>query len=182
MEAGTTSAYAENTCMISTEPSPMWNYLRVRGEYPTHSRRPDSNGELPPRTRRIRHQHITEIRESGTTSAYAENTSQNSPGQTLPGNYLRVRGEYKPGHCDAGHVLELPPRTRRIHWVSLAMMGCTGTTSAYAENTLRVASRKSRSRNYLRVRGEYTGTRTTSACAEELPPRTRRIHQHHDGS
>ena len=71
---GTTSACAENTEARNAELLDYWNYLRVRGEYDRAARDNRGIAELPPRARRIRHQHITEIRESGTTSACAENT------------------------------------------------------------------------------------------------------------
>ena len=50
-----------------------------------------------------------------------------------------------------------------------------GTTSAYAENTGSRPSASANLRNYLRVRGEYSGMLSVKAGKMELPPRTRRI-------
>ena len=51
----------------------------------------------------------------------------------------------------------------------------TGTTSACAENTGNPAGKKTLSRNYLRVRGEYNAMRFKNDTIVELPPRARRI-------
>ena len=69
---------------------------------------------------------------------------------------------------------ELPPRARRIHLTAGLREAFRGTTSACAENTNSLRTAPGLGRNYLRVRGEYTGLRstppatpgTTSACAE----------------
>ena len=90
-------------------------------------------------------------------------------------NYLRVRGEYANDDSIMLSKPELPPRARRIHWVSLAMMGCTGTTSACAENTARAGNTIGGKRNYLRVRGEYSSLIAFMPSGVELPPRARRI-------
>ena len=51
----------------------------------------------------------------------------------------------------------------------------SGTTSAYAENTVSFATTAASGGNYLRVRGEYSMTVTDQFAQAELPPRTRRI-------
>ena len=73
--SGTTSAYAENTPFCRATSTMMWNYLRVRGEYPTNLGVQAFHLELPPRTRRIPFHCAPLLRWGGTTSAYAENTS-----------------------------------------------------------------------------------------------------------
>ena len=92
------------------------NYLRVRGEYPKRF------GLIHPAR--------------GTTSACAENTAKTLLPHHSSGNYLRVRGEYGvPGHMmDMDE--ELPPRARRILFLSENVTPNSGTTSACAENTL----------------------------------------------
>ena len=71
--------------------------------------------------------------------------------------------------------MELPPRARRIH----GRQGFTrikhGTTSACAENTKSERMSDAPPRNYLRVRGEYSGIRQWACTQAELPPRARRI-------
>ena len=152
---GTTSAYAENTAVSSVAAMTARNYLRVRGEY---SPNPDPvwlSAELPPRTRRIRQfQQLSGLR-LGTTSAYAENTQARGSTSGVVRNYLRVRGEYTIVNTHECKVLELPPRTRRIHDPGFAVGASPGTTSAYAENTLISKKAQVSVRNYLRVRGEY---------------------------
>ena len=54
-------------------------------------------------------------------------------------------------------------------------MSVRGTTSACAENTLISSSLAFRTRNYLRVRGEYLEQGFSPSPHEELPPRARRI-------
>ena len=71
--------------------------------------------------------------------------------------------------------MELPLRTRRIRPQPSRRTGYLGTTSAYAENTLRAFSMTARNWNYLRVRGEYTLALLMYPPVAELPPRTRRI-------
>ena len=127
----------------------------MRGEYQLASSPRGRKLELPPRARRILlavfHLHF----KNGTTSACAENTIAKKAVQQLLRNYLRVRGEYF-AELALGHTTrELPPRARRI----LAMVWCRsngfGTTSACAENTHNFMKRGEKTRNYLRVRGEY---------------------------
>ena len=111
----------------------------------------------------------------GTTSAYAENTTRAPPPQGPPGNYLRVRGEYRTTYCNTHHTMELPPRTRRIRGLCGGMVLLMGTTSAYAENTADHQWAGIESWNYLRVRGEYINGSSVAWLMKELPPRTRRI-------
>ena len=91
---GTTSACAENTCLV-----PQWrdisrNYLRVRGEYRVVYQIRHSKSELPPRARRILHCSGGVADSVGTTSACAENTRIGEEPFSSLWNYLRVRGEY----------------------------------------------------------------------------------------
>ena len=72
-------------------------------------------------------------------------------------------------------IMELPPRARRIRLPLLAVPGICGTTSACAENTVRLRGRAGADWNYLRVRGEYSRTSISCSSKEELPPRARRI-------
>ena len=105
----------------------------------------------------------------------AENTICDLGGLGFFRNYLRVRGEYPGPTSNASPMRELPPRARRI----LPGAGFTGpelgTTSACAENTLRLLMMPSVSRNYLRVRGEYDLGYPQERVHKELPPRARRI-------
>ena len=94
----------------------------------------------------------------------------------LPGNYLRVRGEYAPAATSARVALELPPRARRIPASRFALGLGIGTTSACAENTCVAFCPWPWNRNYLRVRGEYRGLTCANDADLELPPRARRIH------
>ena len=71
--------------------------------------------ELPPRTRRIPDFLQAPVVALGTTSAYAENTAWRSLVPLVPGNYLRVRGEYPSPNVWIAAAKELPPRVRRIH-------------------------------------------------------------------
>ena len=155
----------------------MRNYLRVRGEYRSRSSGVRSRPELPPRARRIPLPAVGGERHPGTTSACAENTAIFWLGKPRHGNYLRVRGEY--GHFLAWQTAawELPPRARRIRDKVYAAADGKGTTSACAENTPRFRHCYVLSRNYLRVRGEYTGYRRVVHPELELPPRARRIHR-----
>ena len=132
---GTTSACAENTPVGGEDRSRVWNYLRVRGEYPWVTKTPPSHRELPPRARRIRSSLILSTTLSGTTSACAENTFHSSSLTRLYGNYLRVRGEYGVFVTQGKLSLELPPRARRIRSHLCPAPHASGTTSACAENT-----------------------------------------------
>ena len=92
---GTTSACAENTNLASDKALSQRNYLRVRGEYWDRGIADTTKAELPPRARRIREKWGSGRHHSGTTSACAENTRSRSTRLIPPGNYLRVRGEYR---------------------------------------------------------------------------------------
>ena len=113
---GTTSACAENTVTKLLRQICTWNYLRVRGEYPTRATPRVPQSELPPRARRILALNINESNKIGTTSACAENTHPLLYTPHTPRNYLRVRGEYKIAYQVDSFTKELPPRARRIHW------------------------------------------------------------------
>ena len=115
----------------------------------------------------------------GATSVYAENTYRIGRSHPMGRNYLRVRGEYTDKSLSGTPVTELPPRTRRIPARQLPARGERGTSSAYAENTLRAFSMTARNWNYLRVRGEYTLALLMYPPVAELPPRTRRIRSGH---
>ena len=74
LNAGTTSACAENTGTNDATCFSDRNYLRVRGEYNFLHARLTTLGELPPRARRI-HTINRDVRIiTGTISACAENT------------------------------------------------------------------------------------------------------------
>ena len=148
----------------------------MRGEYLASSFPAYSSLELPPRARRIPLRFFAYVQDFGTTSACAENTNRFHAYIVACRNYLRVRGEYSTPRLVGSILAELPPRARRIRWVSLAMMGCTGTTSACAENTAYSACTLPVLRNYLRVRGEYYTMLKAVQAGVELPPRARRIH------
>ena len=79
---------------------------------------------------------LTERMLHGTTSAYAENTLKMMWIIISVRNYLRVRGEYIVLSSGMDLILELPPRTRRIHPRTVGVQKLRGTTSAYAENTI----------------------------------------------
>ena len=111
---GTTSACAENTPGAASRSCAIWNYLRVRGEYFTAFTQSGSCRELPPRARRIPTRENLIQQNRGTTSACAENTGGCLVLILHDGNYLRVRGEYRSKHVTRTHVVELPPRARRI--------------------------------------------------------------------
>ena len=154
---GTTSAHAENTLPPVGAGTPAGNYLRARGEYHFHRFSKEILMELPPRARRIQLAKWADDEVVGTTSACAENTRVVGcpPGELR--NYLRVRGEYVASCRSLVPARELPPRARRIRKRSSELRCCSGTTSACAENTSPKTNRRSSSRNYLRVRGEYEG-------------------------
>ena len=132
---GTTSACAENTGFVDAHPPGHGNYLRVRGEYFGRWRFALRLVELPPRARRIPQPSYQPAKPQGTTSACAENTAALLPTSETPGNYLRVRGEYYSRASQAGLIMELPPRARRIRKGGVRVAATNGTTSACAENT-----------------------------------------------
>ena len=158
----------------------------MRGEYNAGHAGAVRYVELPPRARRIPVRAAGFNVGAGTTSACAENTIEFELTDFLPGNYLRVRGEYMADQDNQTVNKELPPRARRILENLTAagilvgttnrksMMWC-GTTSACAENTGFFPHPMLRFRNYLRVRREYVNQAHFSAFPQELPPRARRI-------
>ena len=134
-----------------------------------------NNTELPPRARRIPSSSASLIESRGTTSACAENTVGTPRCSLARWNYLRVRGEYRPGIQPRQRPGELPPRARRIRMAKGGDQVSTGTTSACAENTPPGAGRPPARGNYLRVRGEYNYGPDRLFLNKELPPRARRI-------
>ena len=87
-----------------------------------------------------------------------------------------MRGEYSLRIPGSSPCTELPPRARRIQLWQRGPRINGGTTSACAENTGNPAGKKTLSRNYLRVRGEYQADANRHFVTGELPPRARRIH------
>ena len=176
LNAGTTSACAENTHPAAASRRLAWNYLRMRGEYLKTGEIAKGDLELPPRARRIQQRRSMGHPQMGTTSTCAENTSVLVDLALDIGNYLRVRGEYIQAFRHGCGNEELPPRARRIP----GALGCAacrhGTTSACAENTQPGHAYMGEQWNYLRVRGEYHPESSHPASWGELPPRARRIH------
>ena len=117
--------------------------------------------ELPPRARRIPPHMLGLEQALGTTSACAENTQSWGVRIGRWRNYLRVRGEYYSRASQAGLMMELPPRARRIRSFAPETTPLPGTTSACAENTIDAL------------------LTDTNGC--ELPPRARRIRCHAEG-
>ena len=154
---GTTSACAENTRLSLYHRRSSWNYLRVRGEYRIPPQLRTLRLELPPRARRIPSWPIPVLRDMRTTSACAENTGGETPSAGKTRNYLRVRGEYVKPPTSPPTLWELPPRARRIRATQAGVKTIDRTTSACAENTSFPTAWPPQPRNYLRVRGEYTG-------------------------
>ena len=111
----------------------------------------------------------------GTTSACAENTDAEAACAHMPGNYLRVCGEYRTVANTTWDLEELPPRARRIRTTRWYDHRAMGTTSACAENTITMRPPAAATPNYLRVRGEYPRQSRFGRAASELPPRARRI-------
>ncbi len=147
----------------------------MRGEYLSRAIDATAAWELPPRARRIRYTGPPFLCRKGTTSACAENTRSSCAPVSTWWNYLRVRGEYAEQLRTCQHLVELPPRARRILRVATAVFPPWGTTSACAENTTGASNLAFRDRNYLRVRGEYPHNCYRSTASAELPPRARRI-------
>ena len=175
---GTTSACAENTWLGLERLYSIWNYLRMRGEYKPAMRFRYRASELPPHARRIHSIPIMEGSLAGTTSACAENTLVSIVLGPEVWNYLRMRGEYlDTAQAMAKHV-ELPPHARRIHWCGFPAVHSEGTTSACAENTSGAKQFQGATRNYLRMRGEYSMVAWTPWRGSELPPHARRIQLH----
>ena len=147
----------------------------MRGEYFRLLSARSEPLELPPRARRIRGVMFATYVSDGTTSACAENTLEGWPETLSFWNYLRVRGEYNPARSTSQSEMELPPRARRIPNGALCTLKMKGTTSACAENTRWRVTVLLCNRNYLRVRGEYVKSSSSSSLNQELPPRARRI-------
>ena len=147
----------------------------MRGEYGPRGKPLCTPMELPPRARRIRDDLPLSYPPPGTTSACAENTVFGGVAERSQRNYLRVRGEYKPGVFLYARLMELPPRARRIHNDVFEPEIGFGTTSACAENTQWGRILPEHQGNYLRVRGEYRTRRLPRLRRRELPPRARRI-------
>ena len=131
--------------------------------------------ELPPHARRILN--ITELVRVllGTTSACAENTAAGEIDYGIPGNYLRMRGEYFDGFRHRFGHWELPPHARRIQLHPRKPPTTSRTTSACAENTSFSGVGLPFDWNYLRMRGEYSNTALKVSGSTELPPHARRI-------
>ena len=108
----------------------------MRGEYRAGRGLSPPPFQLPPRARRIRGFVQTPAGKFATTSACAENTGNDTILNSPRYNYLRVRGEYEINPMLYPNMLELPPRTRRIQMLAQGAGMISGTTSAYAENTL----------------------------------------------
>ena len=174
-ETGTTSACAENTCGNSNPISHQRNYLRMRGEYAGVISELAPNRELPPHARRIPSNLIPKRHNTGTTSACAENTRLRCRKSTLTWNYLRMRGEYASASPCAALPPELPPHARRIHGLGFFLSSNRGTTSACAENTYGGGYDHFAIWNYLRMRGEYLVIEAPIDSILELPPHARRI-------
>ena len=86
-----------------------------------------------------------------------------------------MRGEYLSVNPPMMPDSELPPHARRIRFWGTSEKQIRRTTSACAENTIRLKIKPGQERNYLRVRGEYLLPFCLGIIKMELPPRARRI-------
>ena len=115
--------------------SQIGNYLRIRGEE-SDSKQPTIRlQELPPHTRRRVFLGRLLVLCIGTTSAYAEKSSDCMSHFSTSGNYLRIRGEESVRIEDSFSDKELPPHTRRRDISIRESYVFFGTTSAYAEKS-----------------------------------------------
>ena len=146
----------------------------MRGEEPFKQRDIRAGLELPPHARRRAVLTETTVREIGITSACAEKSTAVSLMRNRPRNYLRMRGEELPINELCGGHVELPPHARRRELVPHFYAGTFGITSACAEKSVPGGSFHHNSGNYLRMRGEESGSRLSLGRAGELPPHARR--------
>ena len=130
--------------------------------------------ELPPHARRrVHHGFVLRVLR-GITSACAEKSPAGMKPKPPMWNYLRMRGEELSPASSAPICLELPPHARRRELVPHFYAGTFGITSACAEKSVPGGSFHHNSGNYLRMRGEESGSRLSLGRAGELPPHARR--------
>ena len=170
----TTSAYAEKSCRTRPWRIPSGNYLRIRGEESPRLTFTPAGAELPPHTRRRVIYGIDGMLKPGTTSAYAEKSAGVCSAGRYCGNYLRIRGEERCRPAQSFPVRELPPHTRRRAGTFKSRADEPGTTSAYAEKSVKFGAGWLPKGNYLRIRGEETFRVSILPFDWELPPHTRR--------
>ena len=173
-QSGITSACAEKRLQAWPGLIQSWNYLRMRGEEFVLQPSPAFKAELPPHARRRGGAEANTGPNNGITSACAEKRFSQYRSPWLFRNYLRMRGEeYPPGSLIIPPS-ELPPHARRRVPSTMAHAAMHGITSACAEKRVPEPRKESRSRNYLRMRGEETGRIGKRRTMVELPPHARR--------
>ena len=111
---------------------------------------------------------------TGITSACAEKSSIACVCSSMVWNYLRMRGEEWTIDDLFFYGWELPPHARRRGITARYVGKIGGITSACAEKRYDYFYRNYGHWNYLRMRGEETAGRDSSARAWELPPHARR--------
>ena len=130
---GNTSACAEKSRLHRLTHPRDGKYLRVRGEEETEPHGLEPNTEIPPRARRRAIRTLTQIGNTGNTSACAEKRVRRPPPCQQRRKYLRVRGEESNWEKSKTDSREIPPRARRRGGIGRGLVFCLGNTSACAE-------------------------------------------------
>ena len=171
---GITSACAEKRVLPDHQSWRFRNYLRMRGEEPPMTQRPDTIKELPPHARRRGSRVVVVGFERGITSACAEKSATVDSACSRAWNYLRMRGEETVSVPYSSSGLELPPHARRRALAHPGGFMGHGITSACAEKSKRWHHFALVLGNYLRMRGEELLMTTSGLPDKELPPHARR--------
>ena len=177
-----TPACAGNTLCRSSPIVAFRDHPRMRGEYLTATRWPDSSRGSPPHARGIQPRLTLPLVLIGITPACAGNTrSRRQPGE-IPRDHPRMRGEYTDVCALEDGTQGSPPHARGIRTVLAVDSVHQGITPACAGNTECRLLFWVSVRDHPRMRGEYYLSIPGMRFCLGSPPHARGIRGHALGS
>ena len=173
LNAGITSACAEQTDGTVYTMRPLGDHLRVCGADRDIMRIHRLDKGSPPRVRSRRLLPRLARTPCGITSACAEQTVPDSPVVVVPTDHLRVCGADVAKHMSLQYDCGSPPRVRSRHGSAGRAAGCSGITSACAEQTCQPADLAESAGDHLRVCGADKRSTLSTPRKAGSPPRVR---------
>ena len=168
---------ADSACRLASA-----RFLRSRGDAPIAHRHRHIGTGVPPLTRRCA-ERLPRPRDRGRgSSAHAEMRPIRCTSLRRARGFLRSRGDAPTEHVYTEGFLRVPPLTRRCAPPPLEQTTCTRGSSAHAEMRPSCRRSRSRSRRFLRSRGDAPTRDGVLLRFPPVPPLTRRCARCADAS
>ncbi len=172
------SAHAEMHPGTASTSSTRTGFLRPRGDAPGPLDPRQGKTQVPPPTRRCTPPGFAQIFGRAGSSAHAEMHPRTRSAWTTSPRFLRPRGDAPSIVDQTGWWSQVPPPTRRCTAIRVRVRPQLAGSSAHAEMHPTRTDLRSRSRGFLRPRGDAPAVRRRLAVRAPVPPPTRRCTLH----